>query len=226
MLMTFDNTNLASFAKSKGWDNPLPPFMYNPADDSHQTRDFLAIAEGNLGANKVNRFLERKISYDMTIGKDADLIATLKITYKNNSQAETWPAGKYVNFLRVYTPFASGLLEYQNGENNDIEEVETTTAGNLTIFSTFVEVPIKSQKEIIIKYRIPKNINLELSPAYSLYVQKQPGTQEDSFTFTFNLPSFLGIKTINGSEEFNTSRNFEDQTNLSKDKLYEVKIQT
>lgn len=224
MLVSFDDTNLASFTHAKNWDNSLPPANYNPADDSAGTRDFLALSEANLGANKVNRQIERKISYDMTIGKDADLVATLKITYTNNSQADTWPGGNYRNFLRVYTPFASGLLEYQNGIANDIEEVKSETVGNLNVFSTFVEVPIKSQKEVVFKYRIPKNIKLETAPKYKLYVQKQPGTLDDAFTFTFNLPSYLSVQSINGDKHSKGLQNISQEFNLSQDQKFEIEL--
>src|SRR3989344_5310959 len=107
LMFTFDDPVLASYIQAQGYNHPLPPAAYNPIDDSGQTRDFLAVSEANVGANKVNRYIDRKISYDMTIGRDADLVAKLKINYTNNSQAETWPGGKYVNYLRIYVPNAS-----------------------------------------------------------------------------------------------------------------------
>jgi len=212
-MVVFDDTQLSSFVHTHGWDHPLPPYSFNPQDDSGATRDFLAIVEANLGANKVNRFLERKISYEMTIGKDADLVAKLKITYTNKSQAETWPAGNYTNFLRVYVPPSAGLFEHQNGQDTDISKVEVTNQTNLTAFATFVEVPIKSTKEVTFTYRIPKNINLEKAPTYQLYVQKQAGTEKDLFEFTFNLPNYLkekdsGKQNLKITSDLATDREF------------------
>ena len=224
LMLTFDNQNLASFIETGGWNHPLPPADFNPADDAVESRDFLALVEANLGANKVNRFLERKVAYETTIGRDADLVAKLTITYTNNSQADTWPAGKYVNFLRVYAPFAASLYEYQNNGKKDVGEVEVTTQGNLTVFATMVEVPIKSTREVVFSYRIPKNIKLEKAPYYHLYVQKQAGTEKDPFEFTFNLPSYLEVKSVNGSDDQEGKQNLRINSDLSTDREFEIEV--
>ena len=224
MMLSFDDPNLATYVATHGWNQPLPPLTFNPADDSFETRDFLTISEANLGANKVNRFIERKISYDMTIGRDADLVAKLKISYTNNSQADTWPGGKYTNFLRVYVPANSGLLEVRNGDVTDIKTVATQIQGFLTSFSTFVEVPIKSTKEIELTYRIPKNIKLETNPTYHVYFSKQPGTESDPLTFIFNLPQYLQIRSINGSEEVTGKQNVKTETDLEVDRQFTIEV--
>lgn len=223
LTLAFDDPTLSSFARTRSWNNSLPPVNFNPVDDSQETRDFLALSEANLGANKVNRFLERKIYYEMTIGRDADLVAALKITYTNNSQAETWPAGKYLNFLRVYVPFAAGLREINNGGNTDLAQVEVINQGNLTTFAVYVEVPIKSTREITFTYHIPKNIKLEKAPVYSLYVQKQPGTGKDPFDFKFNLPNYLEAKSVNNQQKA-WGQNIAVATDLATDRQFEIEL--
>src|SRR4030043_1037157 len=131
LMVSFDGSDLSTFIRTKGWDNLLPPVNFNPKDDSSETRDFLAVIEANLGANKVNRFLESSIKYEMTIGRDADLVAKLKISYKNNSQADTWPSGKYVNFLRVYVPYGSDLIGFEI--NPKVEKKATELKPNLAL---------------------------------------------------------------------------------------------
>jgi len=224
LMLSFDDQNLATFVKSKGWDHPLPPLFYNPTDDTKGTRDFLALSEANLGANKVNRQIERSIDYEMTVGKDADLVAKLKITYKNNSQADTWPAGKYTNYLRVYTPFASSLFAVGNGDNTNLKDVEVTTQNSMTVFATYVEVPVKSTKTVTFNYRIPKNIKLEQAPAYEFYIQKQPGTGQDPFTFRFNLPGYLAVKSVNGNETYQGRQNMQIASDLSVDRQYVIDL--
>jgi len=224
LMLTFDNPNLATFIATHGWNQPVPPADFNPTDDTTGTRDFLALSEANLGANKANHFLERKLAYEMTIGRDADLIAKLTITYTNNSQAETWPAGKYVNFLRVCVPFAADLYEFKNGDNSDLKSFEVTTSGSLTTFATYVEVPIKSTRQVSFAYRIPKNIKLEKTPYYHLYVQKQPGTGQDPFEFTFNLPAYLKVKSVNQDPKLSGSQNLTVKTDLATDREFEIEV--
>lgn len=224
IIISIDNPVVSAFIATHNWNNQFPPPFFNPTDDSVETRDFLSLSEANLGANKVNRFLDRKVSYEMTIGKDADLVAKLTIIYNNKSQAETWPAGKYVNFLRVYVPFAAGLLDHKNGEIQNLEGITTTYQANLTVFSTFVEVPVKSQKEVSFTYHIPKNIKLETLPFYHLYVQKQPGTEKDPFEFRFNLPGYLVTKSVNQDQNQSGLQNLLIETDLATDRQFEIEV--
>ncbi len=224
VMLAFDNPSLAAYVRTHDWNRPIPPATFNPGDDTGMTRDFLALSEANLGANKVNRFLERKISYEMTIGRDADLVANLKITYTNNSQADTWPAGKYVNFLRVYTPGLITLLSVNGSDKIDPKAVQVSTLGNLSSISTYVEVPIKSTKEVTFSYRLPKSIKLETAPVYNLYVQKQPGTSQDPFEFKFNLPGYLAAKSFNGTDQPTGTQNLDIKTDLLIDRQFKVEI--
>ncbi len=234
LLLAFDNPILSSYAKSKNWSNLLPPSSFDPADDSNATKDFLALSEANVGANKVNRYLERSVNYEMTIGRDADLVAKFTITYKNNSPADTWPGGTYVNYLRVYTPLRVGLDSYQidgrtpdkpkNPKIPNPEDVQTSTEGNLTAFASLIEVPVGKTKTITYTYRIPKNIKLETAPTYSLYIDKQPGTEKDKFNFTFNLPAYLKIDSVNDNQGISGQQTYTTNTDLSKDRQFNIKI--
>lgn len=234
IMLSFDNASINSFVKSRGWDNPLPPTAYDPADDSQSTRDFLSIAEANIGANKVNKYIKRKIEYDMTVGRDADLMATLTITYKNESPADTWPGGTYVNYLRLFIPKNSSLEKYlEDGKEVELEKpvgrevvstVESTLVGELTQLATLVEVPVKAERSFTFKYRIPKNIKLEKAPTYALYISKQPGTDKDPFKFTFNLPAYLKIDQVDDDTEQKGKQNHTIETDLLVDRHFEVKI--
>jgi len=223
IMMTFDDANLSAFAKAKGWNHPLPPANFDPSIDLGETRDFLALLEANLGANKVNRVLERKVDYEVNVGRDGDLAVKLTIDYTNNSQAETWPVGKYVNYLRVYVPKDSKLLEYKNAVQK-IEEVETVAGEKLTTFGMIVEVPIKSTRQVVLSYSIPKKIDLEKSSTYHLYVQKQAGTANDSLNFSMNLPDYMKVESINGVDEQKTIQNLKIPTDLATDREFEVEV--
>jgi nucleoside-diphosphate-sugar epimerase len=234
LLLAFDSPALSSYAKSKNWSNLVPPSWFDPTDDAIAIKDFVALSEANVGANKVNRYLERAINYEMTIGRDADLMAKLTITYKNNSPADTWPGGTYVNYLRVYAPLLSSLESYQidgktidkpkNPQKPNPEDVLVATEGNLTTFASLVEVPVGKTKTVTYIYRIPKNIKLETAPAYSLYIDKQPGTEKDKLNFAFNLPSYLKIDSINDNQEVKGKQIYSTSTDLSQDRQFNIKI--
>lgn len=224
LLLQFDNEDLDKLVKIKGWNNPLPPLGFDPADEEHETRDFLAISEANLGANRANRYLDRKIDYQVEIDDQSIVNSTLKITYKNNSRSTTWPEGTYINYLRVYAPFAATITAYQNGETISLEEVEVTTQGNLTAFSTFVEVQPGTTRNITLSYRIPKGKTLAQAPTYHLYIQKQPGTEKDPLSFTLNLPEGFKIESINNEEASANQQSTRIDTDLSIDRQFEIEI--
>ena len=120
-------------------------------------------------------------------------------------------------------PKDSKLLEYKN-VNQKIEEVETVAGEQLTTFGMIVEVPIKSTRQVVLLYSIPKKIDLEKSSAYHLYVQKQAGTGNDSFIFSMNLPDYLEVESINGADEPKTVQNLKIQTDLATDREFEIEI--
>lgn len=243
VMLSFDNSDLSTYLLLTGLDRTLPPSKFNPIDDEHETRDFMSISEANIGANKVNRYIERKVDYEMTIGRDADLMGMLTISYTNNSQAETWPGGKYANFLRIYLPAGTSLEDYSQDPPapqpspapkgtkaktpSTVDESappQVTTQGSLTVFSKYIEVPIKSTKTITFTYRIHKNIKLETAPTYHLYVQKQPGTEKDPFTFRFNLPNYLAVKSVNGAQAEKQPQNIQVTSDLATDRQFEIEV--
>lgn len=219
LLLSFKNKNLASIVKVKAWNNVLPPASFDPSDDTAQTRDFLALSEANLGTNRVNRLIKRKVDYDVTVGTEATLIAKLKVTFENASNSEN-----YVNFLRVYTPSSSSLLSYKNGEGTDTDDVEVNSASGLTVFALDVEVPPKETKTVQLSYRIPKKIKLEQTPTYAFYVSKQPGTENYPFTFSFNLPQNIQIESISGDEKQKGSQTLKYEIDLLKDQKFEIEV--
>ena len=87
-----------------------------------------------------------------------------------------------------------------------------------------MEVPIKSSRQVILSYGIPKKIDLEKSPTYHLYVQKQAGTANDPFTFSMNLPDYLKVESVNGVDEKTTVQNLKISTDLVTDREFEVEV--
>lgn len=224
LLFSFDNQNLSTLVKIKGLDNALPPVSFDPADDTFETRDFLALSEANLGANRANSDLQRKIDYEITLGRNADINAKLKITYINKAQKNTWPAGTYVNWLKVYAPKGSGLIDFQLGQTSDLKAVEILSQANLTVFSTFIEVPVGKTADVTFTYKIPKYIKLEQVPSYHLYIPKQPGTDKDPLTFTFNLPDNIEAKSVNGDQTIASQKNIKINSDLSIDRQFEIEL--
>ena len=224
LLASLDGTVISPFIKSRHLDNTLPSASFDPSNNRTETRDYFSLSEANLGANEVNKFVERKIDYQLDVGQQNNLLSTLKITYTNNSQSPDWPQGSYNNFLNVYVPQNTFMTDYREDGASKIGDIKVETQGKLTSLSTFVEILPKSTKTLVFTYNIDKTLELEKAPAYHLYVQKQPGTLSDPFTFTLNLPSKVRIESVNGNSQDKGKQNFKTEKDLSIDREFDVSL--
>lgn len=156
--------------------------------------DYLFLVEANLGINKANYFLKRKILSEVTIGKMAEMTKKVVLEYENKSPTSTWPAGSYRSYFRAYLPEGSFGEKIELDGASVLEKTVATEAGK-TVLGFFFEVPVKSQRQIAITYRLPQKLPFEFEKGfYDLYFQKQPGTSGDSLTVVVNYPSYLRVQ--------------------------------
>ncbi|PID85643.1 MAG: hypothetical protein CSB13_07075 [Chloroflexi bacterium] len=163
------------------WDNRL---------ENQQGQDFLAIAETNMGFNKVNHIIERSIHYHATLDADEGGTAKLNITYTHPGQGKIedciqfdWgiynTGGNYLeltdrcywNYLRVYVPGGSQLISATEhtvpGQAMRSGNPVNTTANTLiekiglTTFDNFLMVPYGQDVTSEFHYTLPKITNLD-----------------------------------------------------------------
>ena len=223
LLLAINSSTLSPYIKMHNLNNSLPPANFDPENDHTETRDFLAIVESNLGANKANGFIDRKIDYSVDVGKSNDLTANLKITYTNKSKVNVWPQGDYVNFLKILAPTTAFLIDYKDSSISKLDTVESKAEENtLASFSTYVDIAANTTKTVTFTYSLGKTLKLEQAPAYHLYVSKQPGTLNDQFSFALNLPDGVQAEKINGVAQ--NSREVKQETDLTVDREFEISL--
>lgn len=178
------------------------------------------VVDANLGANKVNRFLEREVFYQATIDKDGFVNSKVEIVYKNHSETESWPQGKYVNWLRLFTPQGVSLVSVSNGGDEDLKKVTQEPFLDFNAFATLVEVPINSEKKVIFSYKSTRPIAISSEGgAYKLLIQKQPGVIADKLNLEVGFPGYLKAKNVSPFAEVSTQvARFE--TDLAKDREF------
>lgn len=190
-------------------------------DKEDSLNDFLMIVDSNLGINKVNYFIKRKISQKIDIDEQGIVTETLEIDYTNESQKEN-----YKNYLRIVTPRDSKLKRVdldgeEIGEVN-IEENDKTTFGFL------VNIPQNAQKKINISYELEKAMPIAKGiNFYSLKILKQPGTIADPIKFNLTYPGFLSITRVDKDENlkpFLYSKLLTIYGDLSKDREIKVEL--
>jgi hypothetical protein len=150
--------------------------------------DYLMVVDSNVGWNKVDRNIDRRIAYRVRAEGDA-LIARLCITYQNVSPPTGEPcvwrslyadsyreltADCYWNHVRVLTPKGSELLGQDGGQG----DLAVGQEAGKTLFADLVIVPPGESRTLCFDYALPTELGRRLVEQgdYALYVQKQPGT--------------------------------------------------
>lgn len=178
LLIALNQPDLAAALKTHGWDGSLAP----------ATGDTLRIVDADVGYGAVNAFVERLSDYQVALDRDGTpLTATLTLTYTNRyspwAEAPTAYAvngqctdprtlqlerrpGCYANYLRVYVPQGSQLLDAQGLE----ESLGVDQQHGRTIFGGYLRVQPGAERVVRLSYRLPA-----LTPG-TLTIEKQPGT--------------------------------------------------
>ena len=169
--------------------------------------DFLMVVDSNVGFNKVNATVESQVDYRVTIENTETVYGRVSVSYDNASrvaveqcvQEADYPPtyqemmeGCYWNYLRVYVPEQSQLIEGPDlalpegslraresgaGGTSLPTSVGPAEAGKNVFASFFVAAP-GEQREMVYQYKLPATVLGEgdSTAVYRLVVQKQPGT--------------------------------------------------
>ncbi len=217
-----DDPKLFSYLVSQGWSGVLP--RAQEAKEGYFF-DFLASVEANLGANKANYYLDRKLDLETVVGKEGEIKHRLKISYTNRSPSDTHPAGKYKNRLRIYLPFGTKLTRVLWGETNITKDVSAFVDYGRSGYSMLLELAPKQQKSLIVDYEIPGKLSfVDGKATYRLDIIKQAGTLNDPLNFEITYPINYQIVSDNPSADGQKIGPQEHlvTTDLSKDRSFEV----
>jgi hypothetical protein len=179
--IALDEATARAFFAERGWDGGL-----RPADGE----DFLAVVDSNVGFNKANLLVRQRIDY--RVDRDAEgLVATAVITWEH-----TGPAGAetvcdrsvgygptyedlarrcYWNYLRVYAPGGSALIEASGLNDAATEQAER---GTTSFTGDFALKPGESHVATL-RYRLPPGVGIA---PYRLLARKQAGTAANPLT--------------------------------------------
>lgn len=151
--------------------------------------DYLHINDANLGGAKANMFVTQAVKQDYQIGGGDSIIKTVTIEYKNpqpgspGCNLETGGVclnGIMPNWLRIYVPKGSELVEFKGSE----DKPKTSEAFGKTMFEGFLTVKPLGSSQVVVKYRLP--MKYDKTTGLAVLLQKQPGTDGNEYTITVN----------------------------------------
>ena len=207
-------------------------------------QDFLLVVDTSMGFNKVGAVVERELIYDVSLAENDDSSAHLTIQYEHTAPESsdvcvhgTTYTGEtryvdlindcYWNYLRVYAPLGSELLDSSRHlvpadalltgtKWEGIARVVTDEPGQLTIFDNFLLLPQSQSAESHFDYRLaPSVLSREgEDKVYRLMVNKQAGTDGDPLVVRITLPP--GTNFVSSSPQ---PTNVDGQTVTFKAKL-------
>lgn len=162
-----------------GWDGALlSPDCPTRLADKECLVDSIAQVETNVGINKANYYLDRRVTHEVTI--EADSVRHQRtLVLKNTAQTNAWPKGAYKTYLRWYVPADAQLDGVTiNGTPLSPAHIGLQQQSGKTVWSIVSEVPILSESTIVVQYHRP--LPHSRAFAYAFFDQKQPGTQESA----------------------------------------------
>lgn len=141
--------------------------------------DYLHINNVNFAGAKSNLFVSESITSKTTLNDGGKVTREVTVEYRNpypHSDCSLERGGLCLNatlrdWVRLYVPKGSQLIEFKGS----LKKVQTYEDLGKTVFEGFLQVTPLGRAEIIVRYRLPSNVD---TANYQLMIQKQPGTQD------------------------------------------------
>ncbi len=148
--------------------------------------DFLYIVNVNFAGAKSNLFVSETVN-SKTKTDGGKVTREVSVEYRNpyaHSDCNLERGGLCLNatlrnWIRVYVPQGSQLVNFQGS----LKKVQTYDELGKTVFEGYLEVPTQGMAKVNVAYNLPANFG---SNNYSLYIEKQPGTDKQKYKVDIN----------------------------------------
>lgn len=176
--------------------------------------DYLYPVEANVGINKANCCVDRKITYEVWLNNDTTATSSAFFEYKNNNPVTPQPpkhyGGGYNNFLRVIRDPSWNLVQVQRDEKEVDMKVmlgENDTLSQATSSGMLADVGGGESHTFTYKYLHEKRFDYTKPQEYVLKIQKQPGLNTNEYELVFHIPSNTKLKTVDSSVHYEMIKN-------------------
>jgi nucleoside-diphosphate-sugar epimerase len=188
---------MASFLADKKWNGGVVT----------TEGDFLMVVNANLGGTKANYFVENSYEYSVTSDtRDGLLRASLNLNYTHTGEGYSWPGGPYTDYLRIYTPLGvklTGAKLIRDGQipQDIFDQINVSADLGRNVFATNFVMQPQELLRLEISYDLPESLSLNKETKdYAFYWQKQAGTKDDLFRFSFKGPFGTEITSYKPTE--------------------------
>lgn len=155
--------------------------------------DYLHINDSNLGGRKSNLYVTQEVEQEISVAKDGTVEKSVIITYNNPEKYDGWLNSVLPNWVRIYVPKGSELIDFEGVENKKDPYEEN---GKI-VFAGFFELRPQGIVKVKINYKLP----FKVKGMYKLLVQKQPGTNNP--LYVIRLGKIEDERFLMSDKEFN-----------------------
>lgn len=193
VLFYFHDSNAQKGVESLAWGGRVMP-----------TKDFdyLHIVNVNFAGAKSNLFIRDTVKQEITVAGDGSVEKKVTVTYKNPAKPSNCnlEAGQLClngvlrNWVRFYVPEGSTLIDFTGSE------MKTQTYNELgkTVFEGFLKVNPEGMATISVRYKLPNKF--QGSGPYTMFIQKQAGTDSSENTVSYKGRQVADIKLLTDQE--------------------------
>ena len=141
--------------------------------------DYLHINDTNFAGAKANLYIQETVTQDYKVAKDGTVTKTVTVNLENPEPNDGWLNGTYYDWMRIYAPKGSKLLD-----SSSWQEVRVSEDLGKTVFETYTYCYPQNSNSISVTYELP--FKVQKSKALQMLVQKQPGTDGHVYRITVN----------------------------------------
>ncbi len=176
VLFYFKENDLQEKVNKYGWSGSVKPALW----------DYLSIINTNIAGQKTDKVINQEINHKAEVLKDGTIINTLIISrIHNGKKGDSFTGVRNVNWMRVYVPQGSFLIEASGFEepdeiyfeepkenwvnDRDLENERNATVHKSktkiykefgkTVFANWTMIDPGESKKVILKYQLPFKIN-------------------------------------------------------------------
>ncbi|MCL4416832.1 MAG: DUF4012 domain-containing protein [Actinobacteria bacterium] len=238
LLFAFSDSNIQNLFSVNGMSSSI---LHTRQDGVRAINDFIGINDANIGSNKANYYIKRKIVQNVSMDNDGSVSERLSVIYMNDSKTNVWPGGDYKNYVRFVLPKGAilktvivdgseqkivpavtdpAIYEKKNFKPSKGLEVETYDQDGKTVYGFLFIAPSSKFTTISIFYSLKNKISLNGGVnAYDVKVFKQPGTDEDLYSLILDFPKELSLL------KFEDNSSTDGQLKSDKDRVeYQTKL--
>ena len=141
--------------------------------------DYLHVNDTNFAGAKANLYIQETVTQDYKVAKDGAVTKTVTVDLSNPEPNDGWLNGTYYDWMRIYVPKGSKLLD-----SSAWREVRVSEDLGKTVFETYTYCYPQNSNSVSVTYELP--FKIQKNQALQTLIQKQPGTDRHQYVVIWN----------------------------------------